>query len=58
VLLADVISLLPGTLTVDLRGDLVLLHGLDVGPGLAAEVRDLERRVAALHGLPWPEGAG
>ena len=56
VLLADVISLLPGTLSVDLRGDLIELHGLDVGPGLAAEVRDLERRVAALYGLPWPGG--
>lgn len=56
VLLADVISLLPGTLTVDLRGDLIELHGLDLGPGLAAEVRDLERRVAALYGLPWQGG--
>jgi multicomponent Na+:H+ antiporter subunit E len=57
VLLADVISLLPGTLSVDLRGDLLLLHGLDLGPGLAAEVRDLERRVAEIFGLPWPGGA-
>ncbi len=50
VLLADVISLLPGTLTVELEGDLIRLHGLDLGPGLEAGVRELERRVAALHG--------
>lgn len=57
VLLADVISLLPGTLSVDLRGDLIEIHGLDLGPGLEAEVRDLERRVAALAGTPGRGGA-
>ena len=57
VLLADVISLLPGTLSVDLRGDLIQLHGLVLGPGLEAEVRDLERRVAALYGAPDRGGA-
>ncbi len=56
VLFADVISLLPGTLTVELEGDVIRLHGLDLGPGLEAEVRDLERRVAALQGLPRPGG--
>lgn len=57
VLLVDVLSLLPGTLTVDLRGDLILLHGLDLGPGVANAVRDLERRVAALYGPPRLGGA-
>lgn len=55
VLLADVVSLLPGTLTVDLVGDELLVHALEVGPGLEAEVRALERRVAALLGVEVAE---
>lgn len=51
VLLADVVSLLPGTLTVDLVGEVLEVHALEVGPGLEAEVRALERRVAALLGV-------
>jgi multicomponent Na+:H+ antiporter subunit E len=51
VLLADATSLLPGTSTVDLDGDRVLLHGLDVGPGLERDFRALEARVAELFGL-------
>jgi len=54
VVFADTMSLLPGTLTVDLVGDRVLVHGLDAGPGLAADARDLEVRVADLLGLPPP----
>jgi multicomponent Na+:H+ antiporter subunit E len=57
VLLADVLSLLPGTVTVDLDGDRLLLHALEVGPQVEAEVRDLERRLADLLGLPGPAGA-
>lgn len=57
VLLADVTSLLPGTLTVDLEGDRVLVHGLDAGPALEAGFRALEARVADLLGLPAPGGA-
>lgn len=56
VLFADTVSLLPGSLTVDVRDDEVLVHGLDAGPALLADARDLERRVADLFGLP-PGGA-
>jgi multicomponent Na+:H+ antiporter subunit E len=55
VLLADVVSLLPGTVTVDLEGDRLLLHALETGPQVEREVRDLERQVAELLGLPAPE---
>jgi multicomponent Na+:H+ antiporter subunit E len=54
-LLADVLSLLPGTVTVDLEGDRLLLHVLEAGPEVEREVRDLEGRVADLLGLPGPE---
>jgi multicomponent Na+:H+ antiporter subunit E len=54
VLLADVVSLLPGTLTVDLDGDRVTVHGLDAGPALEAGFRALERRLADLFGLAAP----
>lgn len=56
VLLADVLSLLPGTVTVDLDGDRLVVHGLDRGPSLEAGVRELEHRVADLFGLPLPPG--
>jgi len=56
VLLADVTSLLPGTLSVDLDGDRVLVHALSGGPSVATDFRALEARVAELLGLPPPEG--
>lgn len=48
-LMVSVVSLLPGTLSVDLRDDKLLVHSLagDPNPGLAA----LERAVAHLFGL-------
>lgn len=57
VVLADLLSLLPGTLTVELQGDLILLHALEVGPALELEVRDLERRLTAVWGLAPPGAA-
>jgi len=48
VLFADTVSLLPGTLTVDVDGPRVLVHGLDAGEALHADARALEARVAAL----------
>jgi multicomponent Na+:H+ antiporter subunit E len=56
VLLAQAVSLTPGTLTVDLEGDRLLLHVLDGGEGLERDVRELEERIAELVGLP-PGGA-
>jgi multicomponent Na+:H+ antiporter subunit E len=46
----DSISLLPGTLSADLRGDLVTVHALDVRSDFEAGLMVLERRVASLFG--------
>lgn len=54
VLFADASSLLPGTLTVEVVADRVLVHGLDAGPALLAAARQLEARVADLLRLPPP----
>lgn len=50
VFLADIVSLLPGTLSAELAGDRLRLHVLDRAPAPAA-VRALEARVADLFGL-------
>lgn len=47
---ARTISLLPGTLAVDLDGDRLTLHVLDVGMPNEQLLRRCERRVAQLHG--------
>jgi multicomponent Na+:H+ antiporter subunit E len=44
----DSISLLPGTLSADLRGDRVTVHALDVRTDVVDDLTALERRVAAL----------
>jgi multicomponent Na+:H+ antiporter subunit E len=44
----DSISLLPGTLSADLRGDLVTVHALDVRADVSKELGELEKRVAVL----------
>ena len=49
-LFIDSISLLPGTLSADLRGDLVTVHALDVRTDVVEGLTTLERRVAALFG--------
>lgn len=51
-LFANCITLLPGTLTVDLRGDWLTIHMLDHRQDLEADLGTLERRVAAIWGLP------
>lgn len=56
IFLLNTVSLLPGTLSADLRGDHLIVHGLDGGLPLARNLRRLEVRVADLFGL-W-EGAG
>lgn len=55
VLAADAVSLLPGTVTVDLDGDRLLLHALDAG-GTERGFRALEARIAAA--LPPAAGEG
>jgi multicomponent Na+:H+ antiporter subunit E len=44
----DSISLLPGTLSADLQGDLVTVHALDIGDDIERSLQTLERRVADL----------
>jgi multicomponent Na+:H+ antiporter subunit E len=62
VLLADAVSVLPGTLTARLTGDRIVLHVLDARAPVADEVVRLEREIALLFGLelpgvpPGPEG--
>jgi len=48
VLFVDLVSLLPGTLSADLRGRTVTIHALDRGADIDGELARLERRVAAL----------
>jgi len=48
IFLLNTVSLLPGTLSADLRGDLLVVHGLDAELPLAAELRRLEALVAEL----------
>lgn len=46
----DSISLLPGTLSADMRGAQVHVHALDIGDDIGASLERLERRVADLFG--------
>jgi multicomponent Na+:H+ antiporter subunit E len=52
VLLVDVMSLLPGTLSVDLNGRTILLHVLDERAPVEAELRVLEGYIAAMFRIP------
>lgn len=51
VLLASIMSLLPGTLSVELEGDRLCLHVLDDSTPTEAEVRTAEIRLAQMLGL-------
>lgn len=48
VVFVNTISLLPGTLSADLDGDLVRVHALDAKADVGGELEVLERRVAAI----------
>lgn len=50
-LVANTLSLVPGTLSVALAGGEVILHCLDEGADTEAELRALEQRIAAVFGL-------
>lgn len=51
VLLVDTLNLLPGTLTAELRDDIVCLHVLDANLPIEAEVQAVERHIAAVFGI-------
>lgn len=50
-LLANTLSLMPGTLSVSLDGAHLLIHCLDTGEPVEADVRAMEQRVARIFGL-------
>ena len=51
VFMVNVVSLLPGTLSADIEGDVLVLHALDTSADVIAETRDAEQRVSALYGI-------
>lgn len=51
VMLANVVSMLAGTLSANLEGDDLVIHTLDQRRDMEAMVRDLEPRIAAIFGL-------
>jgi multicomponent Na+:H+ antiporter subunit E len=52
VLLVNLNSLLPGTLSADLVNGIVTVHVLDAGPETFADIQTLEERVAGLFSIP------
>lgn len=50
-LLISVVSLLPGTLSADIKGDVLVLHALDTGGNIISETHSAEQRISALYGL-------
>jgi multicomponent Na+:H+ antiporter subunit E len=50
--LANVVSMLAGTLSADIEGDELVIHALDARSDLHAMVDDLEPRIAAVFNLP------
>lgn len=57
-LLANTLSLMPGTLSVSLDGDRLNLHCLDTREPVAADVKAVERKVARVFGLSLPDSSG
>lgn len=51
VVLANTVSLLPGTLSAEVRGGRLLVHTLDAAPGLREELRRAEQAVSGLLGV-------
>jgi multicomponent Na+:H+ antiporter subunit E len=57
VLFANAVSLLPGTLAVNLFDERLQLHVLDANAAIGPTLRELEERIAALHGETLNAGA-
>lgn len=55
---ANAITLLPGTMSAGMNGTALVIHMLDRGADLEAELGALERRVAALFAISLPPQAG
>ena len=54
VFLTNALSLMPGTVGADLRGDALVVHLLVGASGSQDRVRELERRVARVFRAPAP----
>jgi len=54
ILAAGTVSLLPGTLSVNLEGHNLQVHVLDLGAPVVRGLQDVETRVAGLHASPAP----
>lgn len=52
VFFANIVSLLPGTLSADIRGDMLMIHVLDSTLPMFEQLRRLEVAVARLFGCP------
>lgn len=50
-IMINVVSLLPGTLSADIEGDVLVLHALDTTADVIAETLNAEQRVSALYGF-------
>lgn len=58
VFMANTVSLLPGTLSVDLASSYLMVHVLAERNDVVSELSKLEQRVAALFGVALPVGGG
>ncbi len=58
VLLADTVSLLPGTLSSGIEGDTLTMHVLDRSLPIEQSTRNVEEHVAGIFGLTLAEGGG
>lgn len=56
ILLANVISLQPGTLSADLAEDTIVIHVLDTEMPVQSTIQNLERRIARIFPYQSPEG--
>lgn len=58
VLFANTLSLLPGTLSVQLAGDTLVVHGLDCSGDVIGGIAEVEERVAGVFGIVLAEASG
>ncbi|MDH3349489.1 MAG: Na+/H+ antiporter subunit E [Desulfobulbaceae bacterium] len=59
VFLADIITLLPGTISVDMDEEKIIVHALDPHMARQSDLRRLERKVAGLYRIDncsWSQG--
>jgi multicomponent Na+:H+ antiporter subunit E len=57
VIMANTCSLLPGTLSVGIEGDVIVVHALDTTMSVMDDLRTLERMVGGIYGLDFSQEA-